>query len=84
MTHAEVDVPEDADGDDFLPDSDDEAEDAVVETGESGGVVVEDSDGEDDNADEQVENTPKPSPEPEPEPVKKRVVKRKVVKKTSS
>ena len=27
LTHAEVDVPEDADGDDFLPDSDDEAED---------------------------------------------------------
>ena len=85
LTHAEVDVPEDADGDDFLPDSDDEAEDAVVETGESGGVVVEDSDGEDDNADEPAENTPEPSPEPEPEPepVKKKVVKRKVVKKST-
>ena len=84
LTHAEVDVPEDADGDDFLPDSDDEAEDgAAVETGEAGGVVVEDSDGDDGDDNDEPEPSPEPEPEPEPEAPKKRVVKRKVVKKSA-
>lgn len=84
LTHAEVDVPEDADGDDFLPDSDDEGEDGgAVETGESGGVVVEDSDGDGDGDGDDDNDEPEPEPEPEPEAPKKRVVKRKVVKKSS-
>ena len=84
LTHAEVDVPEDADGDDFLPDSDDEAEDGgAVETGEAGGVVVEDSDGDDGDDNDEPEPSPEPEPEPEPEAPKKRVVKRKVVKKSA-
>ena len=80
LTHAEVDVPEDADGDDFLPDSDEEGEDGVAATGESGGVVVEDSDG-DDGEDGEEDAEPSPEPDPEPETPKKRIVKRKVVKK---
>ena len=86
LTNAEVDVPEDADGDDFLPDSDEEGEDGVTTTtGEAGGVVVEDSDGDGDgdgdDGEEDVEPSPEPEPEPEPETPKKRIVKRKVVKK---
>ena len=78
LTSAEVDVPDNADNDNFLPDSDDEGG-GDVETGNAGGVVVEDSDGDDDGDDN--DGSPEPEPEPEPEPVKKKVVKRKVVKK---
>ena len=92
LTHAEVEVPEDAEGDDFLPDSDEEGEDGTTTTttGESGGVVVDDSDGdgedgedgEDVSGDDGSDNAePSPEPAPEPETPKKRVVKRKVVKK---
>ena len=82
LTSAEVDVPDDAENDDFLPDSDDEGGDGVetATTGESGGVVVDDSDGEDG---EDGEDGQEEEPEPEPEPVKKKIVKRKVVKKAT-
>ena len=93
LTSAEVDLPDDADNDDFLPDSDDEGGDAVdsstgnaeVSTSSNEtGVVVEDSDEEDEEDDEgDPEPDPEPEPEPEPEPVKKKVVKRKVVKKAA-
>lgn len=91
LTSAEVDLPDDADNDDFLPDSDDEGGDAVdsstgnaeVSTSSNEtGVVVEDSD-EEDGEDGEGDPEPDPEPEPEPEPVKKKVVKRKVVKKAT-
>lgn len=89
LTHAEVDVPDSAENDEFLPESDDEGGDgAVVSTStpaasSEAGVVVEDSDEEEEDAEDEPEPEPEPSPEPEPEPVKKKVVKRKVVKKSA-
>jgi hypothetical protein len=95
LTHAEVDVPEDVDGDEFLPDSDDEGNGGVAsKPSKDGGVIVDDSDGngDDSNGDDGNGNgddgngdgddgNGDDAVEPEPEPVKKKMVKRKVVKK---
>jgi hypothetical protein len=88
LTHAEVEVPDDGENDDFLPSSDEEGDETMAEpapaTGSSGGVIVEDSD--DDEAAEggetsvSVEDT---EPEPATAP-KKRVVKRKIARKVSN
>ena len=92
LTSAEVEVPEDADGDDFLPDTDDEGEvenTTQDESGSTGVTVVDDSDDDADGNGEN-DNDDNASPEPEPEPVetpaapKKKVVRRKVVKKASN
>ena len=84
LTHAEVEVPDDGENDDFLPSSDEEGDEpmsvpaATSSSGSTGGVIVEDSDEDDGSG-----NGEDGEPEPEPEPVtpKKRVVKRKVVRK---
>lgn len=94
LTSAEVEVPEDADGDDFLPDTDDEGdvENTTHKEPESTNVaVVDDSDDEDVgnvNVNEEIDDgnvTPDPEPEPVETPAapKKKVVRRKVVKKAS-
>ena len=89
LTHAEVDIKDAEDNDEFLPDTDDEAEN-------SGGIKVEDSDGDgednsesnDDNNDDNNVVEPQ-SPEPSPAPAtpsapKKKVVKRLVKKKPTN
>jgi len=85
LTHAEVDVTDDGEQDNFLPDTDDEADDNTTSTQGSssgGGVEVEDSDGgSDEDASNGEGGGPAKSPSPEPEPVEPPKIKRKVIRK---
>ena len=89
LTHAEVDIKDTEDNDEFLPDTDDEADVDNVQNND--GIKVEDSD-DDDNADtNNVDNdndedhqSPVPSPDPAPPQAPKKKVVKRVVKKKST